>query len=62
MKKSGLYRTGYVSEIDQFLREFDQNRSDLPQSRLQEVKKFSKIYAKRDKVIEEPDNHIWKDF
>lgn len=60
-QKNTIIRTGYMSEIDQFLREFDKNRP-LKGSRLQEVEKHKKIFAKRDGFVEEQENLIWEKF
>ena len=60
--KKGLFKTGYVSEIDRFLREFDANRRELPPARLQEIAKAKKIAAKRDGVVEGSKNTLWKAF
>lgn len=57
-----IKRTGYMSEIDQFLREFDQKRTTLPDSCIKEIEKHKKIAAKRDGIVEEQDNFIWKEF
>ncbi len=57
-----IQRTGYMSEIDKFLREFNQNRSQVPDSVVKEVEKHKKIAAKRDKVADEETSPIWKDF
>ncbi|MBN9287481.1 MAG: hypothetical protein BGO43_01995 [Gammaproteobacteria bacterium 39-13] len=57
-----IKRTGYVSEIDQFLRDFDKNRAQFPDSRLKEIEKHKKIFAKRDGVVDETKDLIWKDF
>lgn len=58
----GLYRTDYMSEIDIFLREFDENRKTLPASRIQEVNKHLAVVAKRDGIVLEDTNVIWKEF
>jgi len=60
--KKGLFKTGYVSEIDRFLREFDANRRELPLSRLKEIAETKKIAAQRDGVVEEPKNALWRGF
>lgn len=57
-----LQRTGFMTEIDQFLREFDKKRTTLPAARVKEVKKHEKIFAKRDGVVEEEAPIIWKNF
>jgi hypothetical protein len=60
--KKGLFKTGYVSEIDRFLREFDANRRELPPSRVKEIAKAKQIAAKRDGVVEEPKSTLWRGF
>lgn len=57
-----IQRTGYMSEIDTFLREFNQNRSQIPDSVKKEVEKHKKIADKRDRVVDENSSPIWKDF
>jgi hypothetical protein len=57
-----IQRTGYMSEIDQFLRDFNQNRKEVPDSVQKEVQKAQKIAEKRDGVVGENDSRIWKDF
>lgn len=57
-----LQRTGYVSEVDAFLRDFNKNRTELPSSVENEIKKHEKIFAKRDRIVEEAPDFIWKDF
>ncbi|MFI4937026.1 MAG: CBU_0585 family protein [Candidatus Berkiellales bacterium] len=61
-KNKKIYRTGYISEIDAFLREFDQKRTKFPESRRKEVEKFKKIFAKRDGTVQEQADFIWKEF
>lgn len=57
-----IQRTGYTSEIDNFLREFNQNRSQVPDSVRKEVEKAKKIADRRDKIVNENTSPIWKDF
>ncbi len=57
-----IQRTGYTSDIDNFLREFNQNRSQVPDSVKKEMEKHKKIKDKRDKVVAENTSPIWKDF
>lgn len=48
-KKQGLIRKGYISELDQFLQEFDKKHSQFGESRLKEIKKHQEgIFKKRD--------------
>jgi hypothetical protein len=57
-----IQRTGYTSDIDKFLRDYNQNRKEIPDSVQKEVRKAQKIAEKRDGVVEENDSPIWKDF
>jgi hypothetical protein len=57
-----IYRTGYMSEIDIFLKDFDQKRKQFPASRQKEIEKHQKIFAKRDQVLPEDENPIWQGF
>ncbi|HRE32445.1 MAG TPA: hypothetical protein PLD88_10765 [Candidatus Berkiella sp.] len=57
-----IQRTGYVSEIDQFLRDHDKNRQSFGESRQKEVEKHQRISAKRDNVVEEEASPIWEKF
>ncbi|MCS5711756.1 CBU_0585 family protein [Candidatus Berkiella aquae] len=57
-----IQRTGYVSEIDQFLRDHDKNRQSFGESRKKEVEKHQRIFAKRDNVVEEEASPIWEKF
>ena len=45
-----IFRTDFMSDVDQFLRRFDEKRAHLPLpvGRLQEVAKHKAIFAKRD--------------
>lgn len=57
-----IQKTGYQSEIDQFIREFNQKRTKIPPSVEKEIKKHQAIFAKRDIVATESESLIWKDF
>ena len=57
-----IHKTGYISEVDKFLRNFDKNRQQFPESRLKEVAKYKKIYAKRDGTVTEEKSAIWEGF
>lgn len=59
MKKK---RRDYLSDIDSFLRTFDEKRSVLPLSRQKEREKHQRLFAKRDGVVEEETTSIWKGF
>lgn len=61
-KPKKIIRSGYMSEIDIFLKDFDKNRKALPTSRQKEIEKHQKIFAKRDKVLPEDDNPLWQGF
>lgn len=57
-----VIKEGFMTEIDRFLRDYEKNRTQFPHSRLKEVAKYKKIYAKRDGAVEEPVQAIWKEF
>lgn len=61
-KIKSIQRTGFVSEIDQFLREYDQNCQSFGESRKKEINKHARIFAKRDAVVEEESSKIWEKF
>lgn len=62
MADNKIVRTGFMTEIDQFLRNYDKNRSTLPDSIRKEIEKAKRIALKRDQVVEEEVNPILKDF
>lgn len=43
-----IYRTGYVSELDQFLRDFDKSHPQFCAERQREIAKFKRIFKLRD--------------
>lgn len=47
-KDNKIKRSGYVSEIDQFLKDFDKNTQQFCEERIREVKKAREIAKKRD--------------
>jgi hypothetical protein len=55
--------TEYVSEIDQFLQEFDKQHPDLTKSQQKEQAKYRRIYRLRD-TTERPDDtaKLWEGF
>jgi hypothetical protein len=57
-----IQRTGFQSDIDLFLQDFNKNRTKIPASVQKEVKKHQAIFAKRDGVVDEKESAIWKDF
>ena len=57
-----IYKTGYRSEIDKFFHEFDEKRTTLPPSRIQEVKKHQAIFHKRDCPVEPEKPMDWAEF
>lgn len=61
-KIKSIQRTGYVSEVDQFLRDYDKNCQSFGESRKQEVSKHQRIFVKRDAVIEEQASPLWEKF
>lgn len=51
----------YVSDIDQFLKDFDRNHPEKTQSQIEEVKKHKRVFYRRDHKVN--DNDIpWEDF
>ena len=62
MAEKKIQRTGYTSDIDQFLIEFDKKRTQIPDSVTKEIEKNKRIAEKRDGIVEEKDSPIWKDF
>lgn len=42
----------FISEIDIFLAEFDENNPNKSQSQEQEIEKYKTVFAKRDKKSE----------
>lgn len=61
-KIKSMQRTGFVSEIDQFLRDYDNANQAFGESRKKEVAKHERIFAKRDAVVEEEPSKIWEKF
>ncbi|MGE3317694.1 MAG: CBU_0585 family protein [Candidatus Berkiella sp.] len=61
-KVETIQRTGYVSEIDQFLRDYDVKHPSFGDSRQKEIQKHQRIFAKRDAAVEEEASSIWKEF
>ncbi len=57
-----IIREGYISDLDKFLKEFDRDHPDYGDSRKNEIKKFQKIAAERDGVVEKPKTGIWEKF
>lgn len=51
-KDTGLFRKGFLSEIDQFLQAYDKANPDFCASRRREIAKFEKIAALRDAPID----------
>lgn len=62
LKVFKLKKSGYVSEIDQFLRNFDQQRTVFPASREAERKKHLAIAAKRDTPVQGTESPMWTGF
>jgi len=61
-KTKTIQRTGYVSEIDQFLRDYDKTHHAMGESKQKEIQKHQRIFAKRDAVVEEEAPVIWEKF
>ena len=51
----------YVSDIDQFLKDFDHNHPEKTESQRHEIKKHERVFRKRDCKIEDEDIP-WQDF
>jgi hypothetical protein len=55
--------TNYVSDVDQFLQQFDKTHPKLSQSQQKEVTKYQRIYQLRDAVkTDKPTNPLWDEF
>lgn len=57
-----IYRNGYQSEIDRFFHEFDEKRTEMPISRINEVRKHAAIFKKRDNKVEPEQPIGWDKF
>lgn len=57
-----IIKEGYISDLDLFLRKFDQSHPDCGAARLAEVKKAKDIAAKRDGVVEKKQSGLWEKF
>ena len=59
-------KRNYISEIDQFLKEFDQQHPEKSASQQKEIAKHQRISALRDQApitkISTTDKKIWDDF
>ena len=63
MANNRLKRTGFVSDVDKFLREYDKKHPDFVESRQKEIKKFAKIFEMRDNVREQSsEDPVFRDF
>jgi hypothetical protein len=62
MKEKKIVRTGYISELDLFLKKFDVAHPDFGASRKREIEKSEKIAAKRDGIVGKPKPLIWEKF
>lgn len=47
-KRQGILRKGYVSELDQFLTDFDKSHPQYCAERLREIAKHKRIFEMRD--------------
>jgi hypothetical protein len=56
--------TNYVSEIDQFLQEFDKQHPELTKSQQKEDKKYKRIHHLRDHTerTTEDNTQLWEGF
>lgn len=50
MHNKKIIKEGYISELDRFLKKFDQSHSRFCAARVAEIEKNQKIAEKRDKV------------
>ena len=51
----------YVSDIDQFLKDFDRNHPEKTESQIEEINKHKRVFYRRDHKVD--DNDIpWEDF
>lgn len=57
-----IIKEAYISDLDLFLRKFDQSHPDFCASRLEEIEKHQKISAKRDGVVQEKGSELWENF
>jgi hypothetical protein len=61
--KEFLGLTYYTSELDQFLKKYDEAHPKLSASQCQEIEKYAHIYALRDNPnLEEPKAGFWEQF
>ena len=56
-----IIRKGYTSELDHFLKKFDETHP-LSDTQIKEIEKHKRIAAKRDGIVEEQESFIWKEF
>ncbi|MES2218759.1 MAG: CBU_0585 family protein [Pseudomonadota bacterium] len=64
MSKNPILRD-YVSDLDKFLQEFDQQHPVLSQTQQREVTKYRRIYRLRDENAEKPTlpaTKLWEGF
>lgn len=55
--------TYYTSELDQFLKEFDETHPKLSASQSEEEKKYDRIYRLRDNAKQQPPKeNVWDKF
>lgn len=62
MLNKKIIRNGYISELDLFLKKFDQSHPHFCASRLEEIEKDRKIAAERDGVVQKPKSDLWEKF
>ncbi len=61
--KALLGLTYYISELDQFLIEYDKSHPKLSTSQRKEIEKYARVYALRDHPSEPPAKEIfWDNF
>ncbi|MAZ43984.1 MAG: hypothetical protein CMF48_02225 [Legionellales bacterium] len=62
MKIFGKHGVPKLSELDQFMTEFNDKRTVEDASRMTEAQKHEKLFKKRDKKMSPDDTKIWEGF
>lgn len=62
MSVKKIQKTGYMSDIDVFLRDYDKKNPKMVESRIKEIEKHQKIFEKRDNEIDQKDDFISEHF
>lgn len=61
-KKAAPGQHGFVSELDKFLLEYNEQRQDATASIVHEIEKHKKIAYARDTDVEPDVYHLWDQF